>query len=177
MIRIAISQAARDAIKALTFVGSLSGLASVGFLAYDRLIRFRPSVFLIPKDYKTHLRINNVANETIIIDDVTITPPRLLQVVRANDLITASEEKQVAFYGGAGRKLPEGVYLVIKPLDQRTASLHRLEGFESADGAKTVEIRCRWRNTRQSVMWSRYVRVKTTVKDIRDLTEAAMTKR
>jgi hypothetical protein len=141
MIRITISQAAFDAIKALTFVGNLSGLASVGFLVYDRLIRFRPCVFLIPKDYKTQIRINNLANETIIVDEVTITPPRLLQVVRANDRITSNEETQVAFYGGAGRKLPEGVYLVIKALDQRTAPLHRLADFESADETKLVKIR------------------------------------
>jgi hypothetical protein len=116
MIKIAISEAAFEAIKALTFVRSLSGLASVGFLVYDRLIRFRPSVFLIPKDYNTQIRIDNLANETIIIDDVTITPPRLLQVVRANDLVRSDEEKAVALYGETGRKLPEGVYLVIKPL-------------------------------------------------------------
>jgi hypothetical protein len=174
VIRIAISQAAFDAIKALTFVGSLSGLASVGFLVYDRLIRFRPSVFLIPKDFSAQIRISNVANETIIVDEITITPA-FLQLVRANDLITSNEEKQVTFYGKAARKLPDGAFLVIKPLDQRTVPLHRLAEFESADETKLVKIRCRWRNTRQSVWWPRYVRVKTTAKDIRDLIESTMT--
>jgi hypothetical protein len=163
-----------DFVKALTFVGSLSGLASVSFLVYDRLIRSRPSIFLIPKDYNTQLCINNVTNETIIIHGVTIRPP-FLELVRANDLVTANEEKAVAVYGRTARELPKGIYMVIKPLGERTAPLHRLADFENADGAKVVKIRCRWRNTRQPVPWSRYVRIKTTVQDIRDLREAALT--
>lgn len=158
-----------DFIKAVTFVGGLSGLASISFLVYDRFIRSRPSIFLIPKDYNTQVCINNVADETIIIDEVTIRPP-FLKVYRANDLITANEETALGMYGKSARQLPEGTFIVIKPLAQRTAALHRLADFENADGAKAVKIRCRWRNTRRPVPWHRYVRIRTDIRDLREVT-------
>ena len=161
-------------VEAVKFVGGLGGIASSIFLIYDRIYRFRPSAYLIPKDYKANIRVDNVADETVILDEITITPG-LLEIVRANDLVTANEERQVSWYGSTARKLPEGAYVVLKPSQSRTFALHRSADFENAKPEVRVTIRCRWRNTRHSFPWSRYVRIKTTVKDIRDIIESSMT--
>jgi hypothetical protein len=160
-------------LAAFTVFGAFVGLLTGVFTLWDRYARGRPSIFLIAKDYKTQIHINNVTNETIIIDEITIKPD-FLRVFRGNDLVTANEERAASLYGNAARELPEGVYLVVKPLGQRTAPLHSLAHFESADGKQAVKIRCRWQNTRQPLPWPRYARVKTTVKVIRDLKETSM---
>ena len=54
-------------------------------------------------------------------------------------------------------------------------ALHRFADFENADGSTAIAIRCRWRNTRKPFPIPRYVRVKTTVKEVRNLMEASLT--
>jgi hypothetical protein len=160
-------------VELVKFVGGLGGLASSAFLVYDRIFRYRPAAFLLPVDYKTNLRFKNVAAETIIIDEIVIKPP-MLTVARANDLVTVNEERAAVMYGSAEDKRPEVIYVVIKPEEERTFALHRFADFENADGKTVIKIRCKWRNTRRPFPISRYVRVKTTVKEIRDLREASL---
>ncbi len=160
-------------VELVKFVGGLGGLASATFLVYDRIYRYRPSAFLIPVDYKTSIRFKNVAAETIIIDQVVITPPMLL-LARANDLVTVNQERAAVFYSSEDNKLPEDIFVVIKPMKERTFALHRFADFENADGSTVIAIRCRWRNTRKPFPIGRYVRVKTTVKEVRDLREASL---
>ena len=56
----------------------------------------------------------------------------------------------------------DGIYVVIKPMEERTFALHRFADFESAHGSTVIAIRCRWKNTRKPFPIPRYVRVKTT---------------
>ena len=86
-----------SSIELVKFVGGLGGLPSSAFLVYDRIYRNRPSAFLIPADYKTNLRFRNVAAETVIIDEIIITPP-MLTAARANDLVTRNEERAAVMY-------------------------------------------------------------------------------
>jgi hypothetical protein len=148
-------------IELVKFVGGLGGLASSVFLIYDRVLRYRPSAFLIPVDYKTSVRFQNVAAETIIVDEVVIRPPMMLKLARANDLVTRNEERAAALYSSDDRKL-DGIFIVIKPTEERTFALHRFADFENADDRTPISIRCRWKNTRKPFPISRYVRIKTT---------------
>jgi len=77
-------------------------------------------------------------------------------------------------YPTMGDKKPEVIFIVIKPMEERTFALNRLADFENADGNKVISIRCRWRNTRKPFPVGRYVSVKTTVKDVTDLREASL---
>jgi len=160
-------------IEMVKFVGGLGGLASSAFLLYDRIFRYRPSVFLIPVDYKTNLRIKNIADETIIIDEIIITPA-ILKVAKANDLVTVNEEKAASMYPTMERRVPEGVFIVIKPKEERTFALHRFAEFENSDGKRMITIRCRWRNTRKPFPIARHAKIKTTVKDVQNMMEASV---
>lgn len=164
-------------IELVKFVGGLGGLASSTFLVYDRVYRYRPSAFLIPADYKTSLRFKNVAAETIVIDEIVITPP-MLTVARANDLVTRNEERAAVMYPTTTSKEDkerlEGTYVIIKPMEERTFALHRFADFENADGCTAIIIRCRWKNTRKPFPIPRYVRIKTTVKEVHNLREASL---
>src|ERR1700687_4984055 len=98
-------------IGVVKFVGGVGGLASSAFLIYDRVFRDRPAAFLIPANYKTNLRFKNVAAETIIIDEIIITPP-MLKVAKANDLITMNEEKSAVLYPDKeDNKRFEGIFI------------------------------------------------------------------
>jgi hypothetical protein len=162
-------------VDAVKLIGALAGLASSAFLVYDRLFRERPILFLFPGDFKVNIRIKNISEETIIIDEIVIKPPGLT-VARANDLITKNEEVQLSFYPStAGKDDPrfQGNFIVLKPTDVRTFALHRFAEFENADDKTRVTIRCRWQNTRKLWPIPRYVRIKTTVKQVRGLQDAA----
>src|SRR5947209_7923272 len=84
-------------IEVVKFVGGLGGLASSAFLVYDRLLRDRPAAFLVPADFHVHLLLRNTASETIVIDEITITPP-ILVLHRPNDLMTAQQAKAAVWY-------------------------------------------------------------------------------
>jgi hypothetical protein len=162
-----------DGIK--TF-GSFVGLSTGGFLIYDRLIRSRPVVYLGVSDYKTDLRFKNVTHETIIIDEIKITPPGYLRAARANDLITPNEDRAQSFYPTtAGKDDPrfEGNFVMLKPQHERKFALHRFGAFEQARADEKVVIRCRWENTRRRWFTNRYVKVHTTVGKVKKLIDAA----
>jgi hypothetical protein len=164
-----------EALDAIKLIGALGGLASSAFLVYDRLVRYRPLAFLCPGDFKANIRIENIAKETIVIDEIVISPP-ILTVARANDLITRNEERQLSFYPSRADKNDprfQGHFVVVKPMSERTFALHRLADFENAADGTRVKIRCRWHNTRRPWPIARYVGIKTTVKQVRGLQDAS----
>jgi hypothetical protein len=160
-------------VEAIKFFGGLGGLASAGFLIYDRVFRGAPAVFLVPQDYKTCVRFVNVSSETLVIDEVDIEPA-VLQMVRANDLATVNEERNATFYGTPEDERLTGIYIVLRPEQERTFPLHRFADFETSDRSRKVTIRCRWANTRKPLPISRYVRIKTTVGAVEKLREASL---
>jgi hypothetical protein len=160
-------------IEAVKFFGGLGGLASSAFLTYDRIFRFRPTAFLLPVQYKTSVRFKNIAAETIIIDEIVVTPP-IVKVMRANDLQTANEDRSDVWYPSAKKEKPDVVFIVIKAMDERTFALHRSAEVENSDGKRVIKIRCRWRNTRKPFPFARHVTIKATVEDIQNLREASL---
>jgi hypothetical protein len=55
-----------DLVEVIKFIGGLSGLASASFLIYDRLVRFRPTVFFRPSNNHVYLVIKNTMPETLV---------------------------------------------------------------------------------------------------------------
>lgn len=164
-------------IEGVKFVGGLGGLASSAFLIYDRILRNQPIAFLLPADFKTNLRITNVAPETIIIDEIVIDPP-VLRVAKANDLYTDSEDSAASMYPTMqSERTPKGTYIVIKSKNERTFALHFLADLDSMNEREEIRIRCRWINTRKGVPFPRYVRLKTTVGVVRNIKEASFTRK
>jgi hypothetical protein len=165
-----------DIVEIIKFVGSAAGLFTAGFLIYDRLIRSRPIAYLGVSEYKADLRFKNVTSETVIVDEIAISPPDYLRAVRANDLITANEDVQKAFYpDSAGKDNPRfvGEFVMLKPQEERKFSLHRFAAFELAKDDEKVVIRCRWENTRLPWFTKRHVMVRTTVGKVKKLVYAA----
>jgi hypothetical protein len=158
-------------------IGSLVGLFTGGFLIYDRLIHSRPVVYLGVSEFKLDIRFKNATNETIVIDEIKVTPD-YLRVARANDLITANEDRQKVFYPTtAGKDDPrfDGNFILLKPQEERKFALHRFGGLEQAPVDEKVVIRCRWENTRRPWFSKRYVTVRTTAGRVRKLVDAAAT--
>jgi hypothetical protein len=165
-----------DFLEAIQLVGSIVGLLSGAFIVYDRLFRWRPTVYLGPKEFHVHLFFRNVSDETIVINEVTFEP-KFAEIARANDLITVNEERQKSFYPTtAGKDDPrfEGNYIVLKGLEERDFAIHRYGDFESANDDVVLKIRCRWENTRRPWPFRRYVKVLTTVGKVKRLREAAV---
>lgn len=161
----------------LKSVGSIVGLLTGGFLVYDRVIRSRPMVYLGASEYKADLRIKNATDQTVVIDEIVVTPSSI-SVARANDLITHNEERQVAFYPTtAGKNDPrfEGNYVFLKPQEERKFALHRFGDFEQAKDDDKVVIRCRWESTGRPWFTARYVTVRTTIGKVRKLIDVAAT--
>lgn len=161
------------AIEAVKFFGGLGGLASSAFLIYDRIFRYRPIAFLIPQDYKTKVRFKNIASETIIIDNITIIPP-IAKMMWVNDLQTTKADKLDVWYPSMKVEKPEVVFIVIKPMEERTFAIHRSAEFENSEGGRKIIIRSRWRNTRIRFPFARYVTIRTNVADIKNMIEASM---
>lgn len=166
-----------DLIETIKIVGSISGLLTGGFLLYDRLIRSRPIAYLGVSDFKADLRFKNITHESVIIDEIKITPD-YLRPARANDLITTNEERQKVLYPTmAGKDDPRfvGEFIMLKPQEERRFPLHRLGAFELAKDDERVVIRCRWENTRRPWFTKRFVIVRTTVGRLKRLVDAAAT--
>jgi hypothetical protein len=165
-----------EVIEGIKFVGAIVGLLSGAFLLYDRVFRWRPVVYLGPKEFHAHIFLRNVSEETIVIDEVVFRPD-FLKIGRANDLITRNEEMQKSFYPDeAGKNDPrfEGNYIVLKAFEERDFALDRFGGFEAAEDDVAVTIRCRWENTRKPWPLARHVTVRTTVGKLKKLREAAV---
>jgi hypothetical protein len=73
-----MDQVVDSVIEFVKFFGELGGFASTAFIVYDRIYRYMPTAFLIPLDYKTSLRIKNIAPGTIVTDEIIVVP----QIVR-----------------------------------------------------------------------------------------------
>lgn len=159
-------------IELVKFVGGLGGLASASFLIYDRVVRYRPSAFLFPANYKAHVCFKNLAAETIIIDKVTIKPP-LLKLMRANDFKSDHEDRAESWYGKDSDH--DKVFVIIRPMGERSFALHGSSAeFDHAPEGRVIVIKCRWKNTRKPFPVDRHVKIKTTAAAIRQLRDASL---
>ena len=162
-----------ELVKCITFIGSLVGLAAGIFLVYDRLFRDQPVIFLVAHEYKAALRIKNVSEETIIIEDIEITPP-IVSLHNANDERTKSEDMQAVWYPKENDEEAVRVFIILGAQVERTFDLKRSAEFENSDDDRLISIRCKWRNTRRPLPIYRSRWLKVSAKDIRALRQASL---
>jgi hypothetical protein len=105
-------------------VGGLGGLASSGFLIYDRIWRLRPIVYLQPQKGSVYLRVRNVASETLVIDRIDVSPKVFAISMRGNkdDFLSRVDASVDAMFGtetdGESR-----TFSVLGPLEERSFQL------------------------------------------------------
>jgi len=63
-----------DPVEWVKLVGGIGGIASSGFLIYDRMWRLCPMAYLQAQKASVYLCVKNVANETLIIDSIDVSP-------------------------------------------------------------------------------------------------------
>src|ERR1700722_17162700 len=91
-------------VEGIKLVGGMFGLASGAFLVYQRLSRNYPIIYLAVSGYWPALCLKNVTSETIVIDEIKITPD-ILHARGSNDQKSRSQEKAESLYPLAERTL------------------------------------------------------------------------
>jgi hypothetical protein len=162
-----------DFVEAVKFIGGLSGLASGSFLIYDRLVRFRPTIFLRPSNNNVYLVIKNTMPETLVIDQITVAPA-YLEIVVGEDL--PSTLKIVHEKARQPTNQASQVFVVVDPLSEKLCQLLQLKGFDDLPRGTRFKIRCQWRNTRRPFFLKRNVSVSTTMMDMLRLQSASHTR-
>ena len=150
-----------DLVEVIKFIGG-SGLASGSFLIYDRLVRFRPTIFFRPSNNHVYLVIKNTMPETLVIDQITVAPA-YLGIALGDDLRSTIETIVDA---QRPNEQASRVFVVIDPLSEKMCRLLQLKGFDDLLGSTTIKIRCQWRNTRRPFFLKRNVSVSTTRIDV-----------
>ncbi|HEY8269176.1 MAG TPA: hypothetical protein VIG34_11010 [Xanthobacteraceae bacterium] len=165
-----------DSLEVLKIVGGIGGILSSVFLVYDRVVRLRPLVYLHLGDFRVDLRVKNAANEPIIIDEIAVSPP-VLGVAMANDLMSTIQAVAARWYPRMAPEKASRTFAVIGPLQERSFGLVLLDEFDKLKDDERIRIRCEWRSTRRPFPFRRSAIVRTTVRDIRLLKEAAIAKK
>jgi hypothetical protein len=119
------------------------------------------------------LCLRNVTRETLIVDGFALSRAGLVAVAQANDLLSTVKSIAHAWYEHADK----GVFAILRPDELRQFPLHLLDGLQNADNGDVLTISCAWRNTRRYLPWSRRVKIKTSVGDIRALDRAGQQSR
>jgi hypothetical protein len=125
-------------------IGAICGIAAVVFLFYDRDYRSRPTMHLHPGDYAIQLRIKNMIDEAIIVDDIVAAPP----------VIGVAEAK------GA----PAAV--LVKPYEERFIRMTLFREFEELGASAVITVSSTWRTTRTIWPRQRNIQTKITAKDV-----------
>jgi hypothetical protein len=158
-----------DPVEWFKLLGSIGGIASSGFLIYDRIWRLRPIVYLRPYDFHVYLRIKNTADEALIIDRIAVSP-RVLSIAMndgENAALLSIVEAITAGEGGSR------AFLVLGPQEERSFRLIGLPAFKDLKDNERVRIRCDWRSTRKPWPFTRSVTVTTNRSDFGAFLKAA----
>jgi hypothetical protein len=160
-------------VEAIKLVGAVLGIATAFFIVYDRLFRDRPIFsFQVRRpvgaassvENDIYLRIKNVSDEDIVIDEISITPPHL----------TFSVDGEV-------RSIAEAIVrdfnqIVVGSLAERLLILIVTSNDQQSEYIP-VTISATWRGTRRPWPWKRHVRIRTTVASIAKLKSATADER
>jgi hypothetical protein len=125
-------------------IGAICGIAAVVFLFYDRDYRSRPTMHLHPGDYAIQLRIRNMIDEAIIVDDIVATPP----------VLGVAE----------GKAAPAAV--LVKPYEERLLRMTLFREFEELGASAVITVSATWRTTRTIWPRKRQVSTKIMAKDV-----------
>jgi hypothetical protein len=124
--------------------GSLCGVASALVLVYEHVIRTQPIVHLHPGDYAVQLRIKNVIDEAILIDEIRVSPAVFGWTPPADASPT----------------------IVIKPLEEVLLRMMLFRDFEKLAEKALVTITVAWRPTRKPWPLKRTVSTRIAAADV-----------
>jgi hypothetical protein len=155
-----------DPVEWFKLLGSMGGIASSGFLIYDRVWRDRPMVYLQPRKASVYLCVKNVAKETLVIDRIDVSPKALAISMRGDkdDFVSRVEASVDAMFG-TETEGESHTFSVLGPQEERTFQLNALKECDALKSNDTIRIRCVWRTTRRPWPIRRTVSVRTTPKD------------
>lgn len=157
----------------LKVLGTIGGLVAPIFLIYDRVFRRRPCAFLQPKDFGLRLVLRNTSDETLIIDEIAVSPLGV-DVAMGNDLLS---HIQAVWYPKMTTGDIQRTFCVLAPQASRELGLVTSTAFEALPPATPVRIRCEWRATSRPWPFKRHVWVRASVDDIRQLKKVAQANR
>lgn len=158
-----------DPVEWLKLIGSIGGLASSGFLIYDRLWRLRPTVYLQPYDFHVYLRIKNTADEALIIDRIAISPKVVSIAMNDGQNAALLSIVEAITRGETGSRS----FLVLGPEEERSFRLVSLNVADKLKEDNKIRIRCDWRSTRKPWPFTRSVTVTTSRADFEAFLKAA----
>jgi hypothetical protein len=131
-------------IEFFVIVGVLCGVGSAIVLIYERVMRTQPIVHLHPGDYAVQLRIKNVIDEAILIDEISVSPAVFGWMPPADASPT----------------------VVIKPLEEVLLRMMLFRDFEKLAEKALVTITVAWRTTRRPWPFKRTVSTKIAAADV-----------
>jgi hypothetical protein len=111
-------------------------------------------------DNEVFLRIKNVTDEDIVIDEISISPAHL----------TLSVDHEIRSLVSA--MVSEFNQIVVGPLGERLLILITAVTEGNSAELEDVSITATWRGTRRPLPWKRHVRIQTTVAAIKKLRTA-----
>lgn len=147
-------------VEAIKLVGGALGIASAVFVVYDRLVRGRP-IFAIhatagsPGDNYLHLRIKNVRDEDIVIENWKITP----------SIVGLATDPSVRAIAAA--QIKDTPRAIVPPTGSLTLLLIILGAATDRDNDK-IEISAEWISTQRPWPFRRRVKIKTTVAKLKE---------
>ena len=145
-------------------LGTLLGICTATFIVYDRLYRGRP-IISVTAERRTisenflFVRIKNVLDHDIIVENWFVSDPRLISIYMDDTL-------RAALVGSLGT-IPA---IIIPPLGVGKLPLV-VRGGES-DFSQSVTIEADWDNTARPWPFRRYIKIKKTIGELRELERA-----
>jgi hypothetical protein len=148
-------------IEAIKLLGGILGIATAAFIVFDRVVRGRPifAVHAVPRvagDNYLFLRIKNVLDEDVVIENWRITPPLL-------GLSTDTSVRAIA-----GAVLGTIPMAIVPPLGELKLALLIL-GAATNNKNQTVAISADWNTTRHPWLFTRHVKIRITVARVEEL--------
>jgi hypothetical protein len=147
-------------VEALKLLGGVLAIPTAAFIVYDRLVRYRP-IFALhaekgsPGDNYLFLRIKNVVDEDIVIENWNVAPP----------IVGLSTDASTRSIGAAVvGNIPRAI---LPPLSSLTLVLFILGSATDRDN-DAIEISAEWSSTRKPWPFRRRVKIETTVAKLKE---------
>jgi hypothetical protein len=147
-------------VEAVKLIGAILGIATASFIVYDRLFRDRPDFsFRVRRpvgaassvENDIYVRIKNVSDEDIIIDEISISPA----------LLTFSVDGEVRSIARA--IIRDFNQIVVAPFAERLLILIPTPSRQQSEEQVSVTITATRRATRRPWPWKRRATIKTTL--------------
>ena len=148
-------------LEAIKLIGGILGIATTAFIVIDRVFRGRPifalhAVARVPGDNYLFLRVKNVLDEDVVIENWAISPAIL-------GLSTDTSVRAIA-----GAVLGTISTAILPPLGELKLVLLVL-GEATDRKTETVTISADWNTTRHPWLFRRCVKIKVTVARLEEL--------